>query len=142
MLDIHLKHEINLSRKTKNYKTMKTTIYELKNLITEKMSKAILIATLIGTTCFQSCTKENTVKPLGASTSKNNKDHFSMNNIPNSIKNSNVPIEKDETIVIIKCGTEIPNSPIVKFPRRTSKVPSKPGEPTPPIYIPEQAETK
>ena len=63
MLDIHLKYQINLSRKTKNYKTMKTTIYELKNLITEKMSKAILIATLIGTTCFQSCTKENTVKP-------------------------------------------------------------------------------
>ena len=121
---------------------MKTTIYELKNLITEKMSKAILIATLIGTTCFQSCTKENTVKPLGAFTSTNNKDHFSMNNIPNSLKNSNVPIEKDETIVIIKYGTEIPNSPIVKFPRKTLKVPSKPGEPTPPIYIPEQVETK
>ena len=98
--------------------------------------KSILIATVIGMICFQSCTKENTVQPVNAATSTNNEDQISKKNVPHPIKNSNVPIEKDEKTIIIKCGTEIPNSPVIKYPRKSATEPTKPGKQTPPIYVP------
>jgi hypothetical protein len=120
---------------------MKSMIHELKNLITEKMSKSILTAILFGMICFQSCTKENLVTPKVGNLTTENDEFASRKLIDKQIRNSVTTTTIIEPIAIIKCGTEIPTKVYPENPKEVEPS-TKPGEPTPPIYIPKQIETK